>query len=56
MEALLIILLIGFVLCYFIRHPFKSIKYAFLSLTFLLVGYILIIGLFYLLMTHGANI
>jgi hypothetical protein len=55
MEALLIILIIGFFACYFIRHPLISIKYIFLSLTFLLVGYILIIGLFYLLL-QGANI
>jgi hypothetical protein len=55
MEAILIILLIGFVLCYFVCHPLKSIKYAFLSLTFFVVGCILIIGLFHLLI-YGVNI
>jgi len=55
MEAILIILFIGFVLCYFIRHPLKSMKYTFLLLTFFVVGSIVVIGLFYLLV-FGANI
>ena len=55
MEALLIILLLGFAVCYFIRHPLKSMKYAFLSLTFFVVGCIVIIGLFHLLV-FGAHI
>jgi hypothetical protein len=55
MTLILTILLMGFVLCYFIRHPLKSMKFMFLSLTFFAVGYILIIGLFYLLL-QGANI
>ena len=50
MEGLLILLIIGFAVCYFIRHPLKSIKYAFCILTFLLVGCIVMIGLFHFLM------
>jgi len=55
MEALLIVLIIGFFACYLIRHPLKSMKFIFLSLTFFVVGCIIIIGLFYLLL-QGANI
>ena len=55
MEALLLVLIIGFLVCYFIRHPLISIKYIFYTLTFLLVGYIVIVGMFFLLMA-GASI
>jgi len=54
MEAILLILLIGFCVCFFVRHPLKSIKYILCTLTFLVVGYIVIAILFFYLL--GANI
>jgi hypothetical protein len=53
-EGLLLILLIGFIVYYFIRHPLKSMKYIFCTLTFLALGYIVVIMLFFYLMS-GAN-
>ena len=43
MEALLLILLIGFCVCFFVRHPLISLKYIFYTLTFLVLGYIVVI-------------
>jgi hypothetical protein len=54
MEALLILFVIGFGICFFIRHPLKSLKYIFYTLTFLALGYIVVIMLFFYLMS-GAN-
>ena len=54
MEALLLILLIGFCVCFFVRHPLISLKYIFYTLTFLAIGYIVVAMIFFYLL--GANI
>jgi len=54
MEALLLILLIGFCVCFFVRHPLISLKYIFYTLTFLVLGYIVVITLFFYMLS-GAN-
>jgi len=54
MEALLVLFLIGFGLCFFVRHPLKSMKYIFWSLTFVALGYIVVIILFFYMLS-GAN-
>ena len=43
-EILLIILAVGFVLYYLVRHPIKTIKYSVAFLGLLLLGVIGIIG------------
>jgi len=45
---------IGFGICFFIRHPLKSLKYIFYTLTFLALGYIVVIMLFFYMLS-GAN-
>jgi len=54
MEAILILFLVGFCICYFIRHPIKTLKYALYTLTFVAIGYIVIITLFFYILA-GAN-
>jgi hypothetical protein len=54
MEALLLILLIGFFVFFLVRHPIISFKYILYTLTFLAIGYIVVIMLFFYLMS-GAN-
>jgi hypothetical protein len=50
MELILLLILIGLIVCYFIRHPIKSMKYVIFLLTFFIVGCIVIIAICYLLM------
>jgi hypothetical protein len=54
MEALLLILLIGFFVFFLVRNPIISFQYILYTLTFLAIGYIVVIMLFFYLMS-GAN-
>ena len=49
-EILLIILAVGFVIYYLVRHPIKTIKYSVAFLGLLLLGALGIFGFFYVLM------
>ena len=48
-EILLIILAVGFVIYYLVRHPIKTIKYSVAFLGLLLLGVIGIVGTFTLI-------
>jgi len=50
MEAILLLILIGLIVCFLIRHPIKSMKCVIFLLTFFIVGCIVIIAICYLLM------
>ena len=49
MEILVVLLVVGFILYYLVRHPIKSIKYSFAFLGLLLLGVLGIVGTFTLL-------
>ena len=43
-EIIIVVLVVGFILYYLVRHPLRSIKYSFAFLGLLLLGVIGIVG------------